>query len=58
MEEDGVRIILGDKIKKIENGFVHLESGENFEVETILVAAGRVPNVENLDLEAAGVEYD
>ena len=35
-----------------------MENGESFEVETVLVATGRVPNVENLELEAAGVEYD
>ena len=35
-----------------------MENGEKFEVSTILVAAGRVPNLEKLDLEKAGIEYD
>ena len=43
---------------KIENGKFFLKSGESFEVETILVATGRIPNIENLDLEAAGVAYN
>ena len=42
----------GDRIK------VTMDNGEIFEVEKVLVAAGRVPNVEKLDLEKAGVEYD
>lgn len=31
---------------------------DEIEVDEILVGAGRAPNVENLDLEAAGVEYE
>jgi pyruvate/2-oxoglutarate dehydrogenase complex dihydrolipoamide dehydrogenase (E3) component len=45
MQEDGVKILLGSKVKKIENGKVYLESGESFEAEIILVATGRIPNV-------------
>ena len=35
-----------------------MDNGDIFEVDQVLVAVGRVPNVENLDLENAGVEYD
>ena len=37
---------------------VTLKSGEAIEASHILVAAGRVPNVEGLNLDAAGIEYD
>ena len=38
----------------------HCEEGESqsIDVDAILVAAGRAPNVDGLNLEAAGVEYD
>lgn len=35
-----------------------METSEIIEVETVLVAAGRVPNIEKLDLDKAGVEFD
>jgi pyruvate/2-oxoglutarate dehydrogenase complex dihydrolipoamide dehydrogenase (E3) component len=34
------------------------ETGGELRVDAILVGVGRAPNVEGLDLEAAGVEYD
>jgi pyruvate/2-oxoglutarate dehydrogenase complex dihydrolipoamide dehydrogenase (E3) component len=37
---------------------VHLTQGEALTVDAILVGVGRAPNVEGLDLEAAGVSYD
>lgn len=48
---------------RIENGkkFIGLEqNGKQFEIEAdeILVATGRKPNLENLGLEKAGVEFD
>ena len=33
-------------------------AGEPLRVDAILVAAGRIPNIEGLDLEAAGIEFD
>jgi glutathione reductase (NADPH) len=42
----------GDRIK------VFMQNGDSFEVETVMVATGRVPNIEKLDLEKAGVEYN
>lgn len=43
-----------DKVLQLEhNGVV-----EALHVDEILVGAGRVPNVDGLDLEAAGVDYD
>lgn len=62
---DGIRLILDCKTKKVEkkNGskVIHIECGEKKEeiaVDEILAGAGRAPNVESLNLEAAGVKYD
>ncbi len=62
--EDGVRILSGIKI----NNVAHSKEGYALECEyrgkphtvtgtTLLVAAGRTPNVDGLDLERAGIEY-
>lgn len=69
LEEEGVRVLTGTAGKKIgsSNDRIVLEgvrrspSGSEevveVEAEAVLVAAGRIPNVESLDLEAAGVRY-
>ncbi|MBL8045369.1 MAG: mercuric reductase [Anaerolineales bacterium] len=64
LEKDGVRFELGVKPTQVqrrgENVEVTVErDGQTFTLaaDAILVAAGRAPNVENLGLEAAGVEY-
>ena len=62
---EGIHLILAAKplqVLKTDGGkLVRYESdgqpGE-IEVDEILVGAGRAPNVEGLDLEAAGVRYD
>ncbi|NNF80566.1 MAG: FAD-dependent oxidoreductase, partial [Rhizobiales bacterium] len=62
--EDGVRILSGIKI----NSVAHSKEGYVLDCEyrgkphtvtgtTLLVAAGRTPNVDGLDLERAGIEY-
>jgi len=64
LARDGVRILTGAAIQRVERResiVVHLVcDGRNEEMEAaaILVASGRVPNVEELGLDAAGVEYD
>ena len=62
---DGVQVILGsavERVEKLETGkvihFQHNGEIRNLEVDEILVSAGRSPNVEGLNLEAAGVAYD
>lgn len=64
MVKDGVtlRFNVGIKsVEKTETGKVihFIEEGEmrSCEVDEILVSAGRVPGIEGLNLEAAGVEY-
>lgn len=60
-----IRLILECTIKRVEQKdgekIIHLECNgkdETFTVDEILVGAGRAPNVEDLNLEAAEVEYD
>lgn len=63
-EEEGIRLALGVAINQIEqdaNGkTIQFEldgNSDSVTVDEILVAAGRIPNLETLNLEAAGVEY-
>jgi pyruvate/2-oxoglutarate dehydrogenase complex dihydrolipoamide dehydrogenase (E3) component len=62
--EDGVEIRAGVKVVDVQSQrsgiSVKIEAGEETETITgthILVAAGRIPNVEGLNLEAAGIKY-
>lgn len=58
----GVRILFGATIEGVKqkgDGLeVRLSSGETLFPDTLLFAAGRVANTENLGLEAAGVKLD
>ena len=65
MQNSGVDIRFGSKFSKAwnDNGakMVELEKDgqkEIIEVDAILLAVGRRPNVEGLNLESVGVEYD
>ncbi|MEO1395579.1 MAG: mercuric reductase [Cyanobacteria bacterium J06634_5] len=61
MEEEGVRILNNTRAKKVTvvDGKKHIFTGsETIVVDEILIATGRTPNVESLNLEAAGVKYD
>jgi len=65
-QREGIATLLGCALERVE----HLHSGKRIhltradggqatvEVDAILVAAGRAPNVEGLNLEAVGVEFD
>jgi pyruvate/2-oxoglutarate dehydrogenase complex dihydrolipoamide dehydrogenase (E3) component len=62
---DGVRLVLGSEITRVERGpaaaVLHVEVAgrqETVPADAVLVGAGRVPNVEDLGLEAAGVAFD
>ncbi len=65
MERDGVRLLCCGKqvrVRPAEESGVRLtleshEHGYDEVVDRLLVAVGRAPNVEGLDLEAAGVDY-
>src|SRR3989339_67550 len=66
LKKEGVKILTGKKtvkFKKTEKGVVvTLESSDGskqeIEAERVLIATGRVPNLEGLALENAGVKYD
>ncbi|MEM9412723.1 MAG: FAD-dependent oxidoreductase, partial [Planctomycetota bacterium] len=62
---DGVQLVLNandmevsqSDCEKIEVRVKQQGASEKFEVEKLLLAVGRAPNVENLGLEEVGVEY-
>ncbi len=61
MQADGVQILNNTRAQKVEviDGKKHLWVGEKeIIVDEILLASGRIPNVDSLNLEAAGVEYN
>ncbi len=65
MVRDGVRVIRDCKIDRVESRgsdkVIHFSNGEDISalsVDEILVGIGRAPNVERLNLEEVGVEFD
>lgn len=65
LRRDGVRLLVGCKIvraeKRGDGKVIHLEHDGNpkeLAADEILVGVGRAPNVEGLNLDAAGVEFD
>jgi pyruvate/2-oxoglutarate dehydrogenase complex dihydrolipoamide dehydrogenase (E3) component len=65
LERDGVSVRLSTTLKKVETSsdgkVLFLEtpdSPQRVSVDEILVGVGRTPNVEGLNLEVAGVDYD
>lgn len=61
-EEAGVSVELSSPAQKIEkNGDAYTVTtgdGRTFEADLLVHGAGRVPSVADLDLEAAGIDYD
>ncbi len=70
LETEGVRVLTNTSLKTAErrNGSIHLEASQRtgddgetpitLDTDAVLIAAGRIPNVEDLNLEAAGVAYE
>lgn len=61
LEKRGVKFFLGAGVKQVEGNTVTFErkgKEEAVEADTILVATGRTPNLENLNLDKAGIAYD
>ncbi|MBK8900680.1 MAG: mercuric reductase [Anaerolineaceae bacterium] len=63
LEADGIQFFLESQTQKVERAgadkvitFTHAGETKTVAVDEILLAAGRRPNVEGLNLEAAGVE--
>ncbi|MGQ4647131.1 FAD-containing oxidoreductase [Lyngbya aestuarii] len=63
---EGIRLVLGSKMQRVaktsEGKTLYFTScsgqQESITVDEILVGAGRAPNVEGLNLETVGVDYD
>ena len=62
LKREGISIELGARVVRIEveagKKVMVREDGRRFAVDEILVATGRQPNTEGLDLERAGVEQE
>jgi len=65
LERDGVSVRLSTTLERVEASsdgkvlsLATPDGPQQVTVDEILVGVGRTPNVEGLDLEAAGVEYD
>ena len=61
LEKRGIDFIMQAAVKAIGDGGVTYErkgKEERIEADVVLVATGRKPNVDGLNLEAAGVAYD
>ncbi len=56
LQSEGIRFLLDTEIVRLQGGAAHAASGARVEADALLVATGRKPNVENLHLEAAGVQ--
>ncbi|MGB4589899.1 MAG: FAD-dependent oxidoreductase [Clostridiaceae bacterium] len=63
--EKGIKVILGSKIKTVRNNanesivsYFDSESGEvkEFKSDAVLIATGRKPNIDGLNLPAAGID--
>jgi mercuric reductase len=61
LEEEGIRLVHGARAAAVraegDEVVVTLDTGAEHRAERLLLASGRVINVEELNLEAAGVEY-
>jgi pyruvate/2-oxoglutarate dehydrogenase complex dihydrolipoamide dehydrogenase (E3) component len=65
MEHDGVHFVCDAKVKRVEtidtekNVIVERDGKEEtVETDAILIGAGRVPNIDGLNLDAVGVKHD
>jgi pyruvate/2-oxoglutarate dehydrogenase complex dihydrolipoamide dehydrogenase (E3) component len=62
---EGIRLVLGAQMQRVEKSnagkIIHFQLNDKLEsitVDEILAGAGRAPNVEGLNLEALGVDFD
>lgn len=56
LKNKGVKIFTDVSVEKIEKGKLSLSNGDTIEADTCVVAIGRGPNTEGLDLEKAGIK--
>jgi mercuric reductase len=61
LESEGINLKLGRTVKSVTGGIngktIEMQDRKKLEVDEILVATGRSPNVSGLNLEGAGVNY-
>jgi pyruvate/2-oxoglutarate dehydrogenase complex dihydrolipoamide dehydrogenase (E3) component len=56
-QDEGIDVRIGVGIERVEPGIrLHLSDGSTLEVDRLLIATGRRPNVERLGLEQLGLE--
>jgi mercuric reductase len=55
LEEEGIEFVLNATVEHVEQGAA-VVAGRTLEVSHVFLASGRLPNVEALNLDAAGVE--
>jgi mercuric reductase len=55
LEDEGVTILTGGSVERFEGRVALLADGTRVEAERVLLASGRVPNVEELGLDRIGV---
>lgn len=61
LEKRGVKFFMQAGVKKVEGNRITFErkgKEETVEADVILVATGRTPNIENLNLDTVGILYD
>ncbi|MCR5129923.1 MAG: dihydrolipoyl dehydrogenase [Prevotella sp.] len=61
LEKRGVTFCMQAGVKKVEDNIVTFERKgklETVEADTILIATGRIPNIENMNLDKADIAYD
>jgi mercuric reductase len=56
LEEEGIEIITGTTVEHFEGRTAILENGRTVEAQTVFLASGRAPNVEDLGLDRVGVK--
>ena len=64
-KKEGIKLLLASRIHQVENHdgqkIIHYivdDTKQTIEVDEILVGAGRAPNVDTMNLDAAGIKYD
>lgn len=55
LEEDGIDVRTGTSVERFEGTTARLSDGSTVQAAKLMLAAGRVPNVEELELDAIGV---
>jgi glutathione reductase (NADPH) len=62
IEKRGIRLMVGtqhEKIEKVDGGYIsHMDNGVKCQTEQVMFATGRVPYVEGLGLDKAGVKLN